>query len=168
VQISLIAAASANGIIGADGTLPWHLPDDFRWFKARTLGKPVVMGRRTWESLDGPLPGRRNIVISRRGNYLAPGAEVVNSPEAAIKVARGADELMVIGGGEIFRQFLPWTDRIYLTRVDAEINGDVTFPAMHPTEWTLVAREAHAADERHAYPFEFRVYERGPGRSPKA
>jgi dihydrofolate reductase len=160
VQISLIAAVAANGVIGSGGALPWHLPDDFRWFKARTLGKPVVMGRKTWESLAGPLRGRRNIVISGNTDYVAPGADVVNSPGEAIKAAGDVEELMVIGGGEIFRQFLPRTDRIYLTRVDAVVAGEATFPPLALDEWTLVSREPHVADERHAHAFEFRVYER--------
>ena len=160
MRISLIAAVAANGVIGAGGTLPWHLPDDFRWFKAQTLGKPVVMGRKTWESLSGALPGRHNIVITRRAALEATGATVVDSPEAALVAAGDADEVMVIGGGEIFQLFLPRVNRIYLTQVDADIAGDTIFPSLSPDDWTLVSREAHEADERHAHAFEFRVYER--------
>ena len=160
MRISLIAAVSANGVIGAGGTLPWHLPDDFRWFKAQTLGKPVVMGRKTWESLSGALPGRHNIVITRRAALEARDATVVDSPEAALAASGDADEVMVIGGGEIFQLFLPRVNRIYLTRVDADIAGDTIFPSLSPDDWTLVSREAHETDERHAHAFEFRVYER--------
>ena len=160
VRISLIVAASANDVIGADGTLPWHLPDDFRWFRAQTLGKPVAMGRKTFESLGRPLPGRRNIVITRRDSYRACGAEVVDSPAAAVMAAGNAAELMVIGGGEIYQAFLPRASRIYLTRVDAIVDGDTRFPAPDPAAWRLVSAEPHPADERHACSFEFRVYDR--------
>jgi dihydrofolate reductase len=160
VRISLIVAASANDVIGAGGALPWHLPDDFRWFRAQTLGKPVVMGRKTWESIGRPLPGRKNIVISRDPGYRATGAEVVHTPEAAVKSAGKAPELMVIGGAGIFRAFRPRASRLYLTRVDAIVAGDTRFPPPDPARWELLTSESHAADERHAYPFEFRVYER--------
>ena len=160
MRISLIAAVAANGVIGADGGLPWHLPDDFRWFKAQTLGKPVIMGRKTWESLARALPGRQNIVITRRAALDATGATVVGSPEAALVAAGAAEEVMVIGGGEIFRHFLPRASRIYLTRVDAVVAGDAFFPALDRDDWTLVSRELHAADERHAHAFEFQIYER--------
>ncbi len=160
MHISLIAAVAANGAIGVDGGLPWHLPDDFRWFKAQTLGKPVIMGRKTWESLARALPGRQNIVITRRAKFEARGATVVASPEAALAAAGAAEEVMVIGGGEIFRHFLPRASRIYLTRVDAVVAGDALFPALDQGDWALVSRESHATDERHAHAFEFQVYER--------
>ncbi len=163
MRISLIAAVAANGVIGADGGLPWHLPDDFRWFKAQTLGKPVIMGRKTWESLPRALPGRQNIVITRRAKFEATGATVAYSPEAALAAAAGADEVMVIGGGEIFRHFLRCASRIYLTRVDAVITGDAFFPELDQGDWMLVSREPHAVDERHAHAFEFRIYERAAG-----
>jgi dihydrofolate reductase len=160
VRISLIVAAAANDVIGAGGALPWHLPDDFRWFRAQTMGKPVAMGRKTWESIGRPLPGRQNIVITRDRGYLAAGAEVVHTPEAALESAGEAPELMVIGGAAIFRAFRPWASRLYLTRVDAVVEGDTCFPAPDPARWELLTAESHAADERHEYPFEFRVYER--------
>ncbi len=160
MKISLIVAASANGVIGAGGELPWHLPDDFRFFKEVTMGKPIVMGRRTWESIGRPLPGRQNIVITRQSGFEAPGASVVDSPEAAVEAAGEAEEVMIIGGGEIYRRFLPLADRVYLTRVDADIDGDTFFPDLEEGEWTVESREPHDADERHAYAFEFRVYGR--------
>jgi len=160
VRISLIVAAASNGVIGANGELPWHLPDDFRWFKAQTLGKPVVMGRRTWESLGRALPGRTNIVVTRDIAYAADGAVVVHSVEQAIAAAGEAEELMVIGGGELYRAFLPRASRVYLTVVDAEVHGDTTFPALDDSEWRQVSAESHPADARHAYAFEFRVYDR--------
>ena len=160
MRVSLIAAVAANGVIGADGALPWHLPDDFRWFKTKTLGKPVVMGRKTWDSLAGALPGRQNIVLTRQSGYVAPGATVVDSCKAAEAAAGDSGELMVIGGGEIFQFFLPHASRIYLTRVDAEVEGDARFPAIDPAEWRLVSSEFHAADARHAHAFQFEVYDR--------
>lgn len=160
MRISLIVAASANDIIGAGGALPWHLPDDFRWFRAQTMGKPIAMGRKTWESLGHPLPGRQNIVITRDRGYTATGAEVVDSPEAAVRIAGDAPELMVIGGGEIFRAVRSQASRLYLTRVDATVEGDTHFPPPDPARWKLVSCESHAADLRHAHAFEFRIYER--------
>jgi dihydrofolate reductase len=118
------------------------------------------MGRKTWESIGRPLPGRQNNVITRDRGYLAAGAEVVHTPEAALESAGEAPELMVIGGAAIFRAFRPWAARLYLTRVDAVVEGDTCFPAPDPARWELLTAESHAADERHEYPFEFRVYER--------
>jgi dihydrofolate reductase len=163
VRVSLIAAVASNRVIGANGALPWHLPDDFRWFKAKTLGKPVVMGRKTWQSLQRALPKRQNIVLTRQAGFTAPGAIVVDSPEAARGAAGKAGELMVIGGEEIYRLFLPQASRIYLTRVDTAVAGDTLFPELDPDEWLLVLQEAHAADARHAHAFEFQVYERAMG-----
>ena len=160
MKISLIVAASANGVIGADGELPWHLPDDFRYFKQVTMGKPIVMGRRTWESIGRPLPGRQNIVVTRQPDFEAAGATVADSPDAAVAAAEEAGELMIIGGGEIYRRFLPVADKVYLTSVDAEVEGDTHFPALDDSEWALESSERHEADERHAYAFEFRVYGR--------
>ncbi|HEX5763996.1 MAG TPA: type 3 dihydrofolate reductase [Woeseiaceae bacterium] len=160
MHVSLIAAVAENGVIGRDGKLPWHLPDDFRWFKAQTLGKPVVMGRRTWESLGRPLPGRQNIVLTRQSDYAAPGATVVRSPEAALAAAGDAEEVMVIGGGDVFGMFLPRATRVYLTRVNAVVEGDAWFPEFEGGDWWLVSREHHGTDARHRYEFEFCVYER--------
>jgi len=160
LRISLIAAAATNGVIGANGALPWHLPDDFRWFKSQTLGKPVVMGRRTWESLGRPLPDRVNIVLTRDTTYIAAGAVVVHAMAAAVHAAGEAEELMVIGGGELYRAFLPLASRVYLTVVDAAVAGDTTFPALDTDEWREVSAEPHAADERHAHAFEFKVFDR--------
>ena len=160
MRVSLIAAVAANGVIGAGGALPWHLPDDFRWFKANTVGKPIVMGRKTWDSLAGALPGRQNIVLTRQSGYVAPGATVVGSRTAAEAAAGDAAELMVIGGGEIFQLFLPRTSHIYLTRVAAEIDGDARFPVIDAADWRLVSSEFHPADARHAHAFQIEVYER--------
>jgi dihydrofolate reductase len=160
MRISLIVAASANNVIGVDGGLPWHLPNDFAYFKATTLGKPIAMGRATWDSIGKALSGRLNIVITRQRGFSAPGASVVTSPEEAVLEAGDADELMVIGGGQIYTAFMPIANRIYLTRVATDIDGDTRFPALDPDVWELVSCKAHAADERHTYPFEFRMYDR--------
>jgi dihydrofolate reductase len=144
--ISLVVAAAENDVIGAGGRLPWHLSDDLRRFKALTLGKPVVMGRKTWESIGKPLPGRRNIVITRRRDY----------------AAGDADEVMIIGGSLVYAAFLPRAGRVYLTRVHAEISGDAFFPALDPGEWGIVAEEKHPADDRHELSFTFLTLERRP------
>ena len=159
MNISLIVAASSNGVIGAGGELPWHLPDDFAHFKATTMGKPIVMGRKTWESIGQALPGRTNIVITRQHAYEADGAVIVASLDAALAV-EPAEEIFVIGGGQIYDEALPRASRVYLTRVDAEIDGDTHFPALNDSEWALTASRAHAADERHAYAFDIRQYDR--------
>lgn len=160
MRISLIVAASANGVIGTAGGLPWHLPDDFRYFRQTTMGSPVIMGRRTRESIGRALPGRRNIVLTRSRDYSADGAVVAGSVDEALAAAGDADEVFVIGGGEIYSLFLDRAARVYLTRVDARIEGDTYFPALDPDEWQLTSAEAHAPDERHAWGFEFRVYDR--------
>ncbi len=160
MRISLIVAASSNGVIGAGGTLPWHLPDDFRYFKDTTMGSPVIMGRRTRESIGRPLPGRRNIVLTRNPDYRADGSIVVGSADAALAAAGDADEVFVIGGGEIYALFLDRASRVHLTRVDVILDGDTRFPALDPDAWQLTSAEAHPPDERHAHGFEFRVYDR--------
>jgi dihydrofolate reductase len=162
-MISLIVAASENGVIGRDGDLPWHQSDDLRRFKAVTMGKPIVMGRKTWESIGRPLPGRRNIVVSRQAGLEIEGADVVASPAAAVDVAAGAEEIMIIGGSEIYKLFLPLADRVYLTRVHADVEGDAWFPALGE-DWRLVSDERHAADDKNEHDMSFRLYER-TGRS---
>ena len=160
MKISLVVAAAANDVIGVDGSLPWHLPNDFRYFKRVTMGRPIVMGRRTWESIGRALPGRQNIVLTRRKNFEAPGATVVSSPAAAVAASGDADELMIIGGGQVYDLFIDKADRIYLTRVDCEVEGDTRFPKLDPATWSLTSSEAHAADATHAFDYEFRVYDR--------
>ena len=162
-MISLIVAASENGVIGRDGDLPWRLSDDLRRFKAVTMGKPIVMGRKTWESIGRPLPGRQNIVVSRQSGLEIEGADVVASPAAAVDVAAGAAEIMIIGGSEIYALFLPLADRVYLTRVHADVEGDAWFPALGD-DWRLASDERHAADDQNEHDMSFRLYER-TGRS---
>ncbi|WP_128545959.1 dihydrofolate reductase [Larkinella soli] len=168
MRISLIAAVAENGIIGRDNDLVWHLPDDFKYFKQTTSGHPVLMGRKTFESLGKPLAHRLNVVITRNPDYQVEGAVVVDSLEKALEEARktGNAEAFVLGGEEIFRQALPLADRLYLTDVKAAFDGDTYFPDYqrikgHTTEWQERSRRPHPADERHAVPFDFVVWERG-------
>ena len=160
MTLSLVVAAATNNVIGSEGGLPWHLPDDLRHFKRLTTGKPVIMGRRTFESIGRPLPDRRNIVMTRRADYSAQGCDVVSSVDEALELVRGADEVMIIGGGLVYRDFLPHADRIYLTRVQADVEGDTYFPEIDESGWQLVTSEHHAADEQHAYAFDVMVFER--------
>lgn len=164
MMISIIVAVSENGVIGADGQLPWKLSDDLRRFKAVTMGKPIVMGRKTWESIGRPLPGRRNIVITRQAGFEAAGCDVVASAEEAIAAAGEVDEIMVIGGSQVYDLFLPMADRVYLTLVHADVDGDAFFAALDGNEWRLVSDEPHAADERNDHDVAFRLYVR-TGRS---
>ena len=161
--VSLLVAMDRAGAIGRDGTLPWHLPADLRRFKAQTLGKPVLMGRRTADSLGRPLPGRSNLVLSRRGAAPFAGMTVVASLEDAMALARseGANELCVIGGAEIYALALPVADRLHVTHVDTEVAGaDTFFPTPDLAQWRELAREAHAADARHAFAYAFVDYAR--------
>ena len=154
MRVSLIVAASANNVIGVRGELPWRLPGDLRRFKQVTTGKPIVMGRLTWDSIGRPLPNRQNIVISRNPACAAPGCDIVASPDEAVDVAGDVDELMIIGGGQLYREFLPRAQRIYLTRVAVDIEGDTCFPELEDGEWRETSREPHSADEEHAYSFD--------------
>jgi len=158
--ISIVVAASENGVIGVDGDLPWRLSADLRNFKAVTMGKPIVMGRKTWDSLGRPLPGRQNIVITRQSDFDAEGCDVVSYPAAALVVADGAEEVMVIGGSQIYSMFLRRAERVYLTRVHTELEGDAFFPALDETLWERVSAEHHEADNTNEYAFTFEVYER--------
>lgn len=159
-MISLIVAAADNDVIGRDGELPWRLADDLKHFRRITIGKPVIMGRRTWESIGRPLPGRHNIVITRRANTVAPGCTVVDSAEAAIAAAGAAEELLVIGGAEIYSLFLPRARRIYMTRVHAEPDGDVRFPPVDWSAWSAADAERHSADAANDFDYTFITYTR--------
>ena len=152
-RITLVVARARNGVIGRDGKLPWHLPEDLRHFKAVTMGRPMIMGRKTFESLPGLLPGRRHIVLTRDPAWSAPGAETARSPREAVGLA--ADEAVsVIGGAEIFSLFLPIADSIELTEVDADVEGDTVMPAIAPQMWRETAREDHPSrDGRPAFSF---------------
>lgn len=160
-MISYVVAVSRNGVIGREGGLPWHISSDLKRFKEITMGKPVVMGRRTWDSLPRrPLPGRRNIVITRQPGFAPEGAEVAATPEAALALCGDAPEIAVIGGGEIYRLFWPLVDRLYLTEVDLEVEGDTHFPALTPGDWREVAREHHPKAERDSASFVLRILDR--------
>ncbi len=158
--ITLIVAVADSGVIGRDNTLPWHLPEDLKRFKRLTMGKPIVMGRKTFESIGKPLPGRQNIVVTRDTNYRREGVTVVHDAEAALRAAGPVAEVMVIGGAELFRALLPRAGRIHLTRVHGNIEGDVMWPALDDREWQVVEREIHSADERHEHAMTFEVLER--------
>ncbi len=148
-RIVHVVAVALNGVIGAAGDMPWHLPSDLRRFKRITMGKPIVMGRKTFQSIGRPLPGRPNLVVTRSKSFAQPGVQVMSSIEDALDMAQNlaadlsAEEVCVIGGGEIYRQTLPRVSRIYLTRVMAELAGDTTYPELDETEWQEVAREHH-------------------------
>jgi dihydrofolate reductase len=158
--LTLIAALAENRVIGRDGGLPWRLPADLRHFKELTLGRPILMGRRTWESLPGLLPGRRHIVISRRRDYQAPGCELAHSLQEALAIAGAVPEVLLIGGGELYRQGLPLADRLQLTLIHARVEGDTFFPSYDPADWREIARESHPADERNPFPYSFVTLER--------
>jgi dihydrofolate reductase len=159
-MLSIIVAVADNGVIGSGNQLPWRLPDDLKRFKALSLGKPIVMGRKTFDSIGRPLPGRLNIVISRQPGLEIPGCTVVTSIDEAIRAARPAPEIVIVGGADIYRQVLPQVQVIHLTRVHANIDGDVVFPQLQEQEWREVAKEYHPADERHAHAFTFSTLER--------
>ena len=160
MTISIIVATSENNVIGAAGDLPWRLSDDLKHFKSITMGKPIVMGRKTWDSIGRPLPGRQNIVITRQADFVAEGCIVVASTEEAITATAGADEIMVIGGSQVYSLFLPAAGRLYLTRVHAEIEGDAFFPEIDESAWRLVGDDSHSSDDRNAFDYSFLTYER--------
>ena len=149
-----------NNVIGVQGDLPWRLSSDLKRFKQLTLGKPIVMGRLTYESIGRPLPGRQNIVIPRPHGIEAEGCDVVGSIDEAIQAAGDADEIMIIGGGDIYRQFLPRVGRVYLTRVQADIDGDVFFPELAADEWYETSSERQRADESNEFDVLFTTLER--------
>lgn len=159
--LSMIVAHANNRIIGKDNDMPWHLPADLAYFKKTTLGKPVVMGRKTYESIGRPLPGRQNIVISRDKNYQAEGVTTVTSVEQALQQAGDVEEVMVIGGGAIYQHCLPAADRLYITHIHAEIEGDTQFPEYDvENNWALIKSEKYSADEKNAFPLDFCLYQR--------
>lgn len=159
-MISLITAVSANGVIGRGGELPWHLSDDLKRFKQLTLGKPIVMGRKTFESIGRALPGRQNIVLTRQSEFVADECDVVSSIDATIAASGDAGEIVVIGGSEIYKLFLPLAERIYMTRVQIDVDGDVRFPELDDELWQETERENHDADDLNEYEFTTSVLER--------
>jgi dihydrofolate reductase len=163
-RVTLIVAMTDDGVIGIDGQLPWRLPEDLRRFKAATLGKPVVMGRKTFESIGRPLPQRHNIVLTRQVGFSArdPAVTVVTTLEAALQAAGDVPEVMIIGGAEIYQLALPLAQRIILTRVHANVQGDTHFSPLDPKAWRVASSETYAADEKHAYSMTFEDLERVP------
>lgn len=159
MTLSLIVAMSRNRVIGRNNALPWRLPADLAHFRKLTMGHWLLMGRKTFESIGRPLPGRTIVVISRRPDFRPPGVLVAHSLQEAISMAEG-DEVFIAGGGEIFREALPLAGRLYLTLIESEFEGDVFFPEFEPGAWRLVSEESHAPDEKNAWACRFRLYEK--------
>lgn len=165
-ELALIVARAANGVIGRDNQLPWYLPNDLRYFKATTMGKPIIMGRKTFESIGKPLPGRANIVVTRNPKWSAEGVRVVDEPQAAVSLAReialldGVGEVMVIGGEQLYAALLPAAHRLYLTEVHAEVPGDARFPELDWSQWREIGREDFPAEGPNPYDYSFVVYQR--------
>lgn len=162
MKISMIAAMANNLTIGSDNDMPWHLPDDLKFFKAKTTGKPVIMGRKTFESIGSkPLPNRPNYVISRQANFVANGAVVCHSVEDAITaIGTEVEEVIIMGGGQLYKRMLDQADRLYLTLIDADIEGDTHFPDWRSQNWLEVERKHHSADEKHQFAFDFVTLDR--------
>lgn len=166
MKLAMIVAAAENGCIGINNNLPWYLPEDLKYFKRVTMGKPIIMGRKTWESIGRPLPGRTNIVITQQPDYQAEGVRVVHSLEQALTIAdgiavtEGVEEVMVIGGAGIYELCLPQADRLYYTRVQATVAGDAFFPELDWQQWQLTGQEDYAASDNNPYPYSFCVYDR--------
>ena len=154
--ISMIAAMANNRVIGLDNKMPWHLPADLQHFKAVTTGKPVIMGRKTFESIGRPLPGRRNIIITRNSEYTAQGIEVVTTPDAALELVATAEEVMIIGGGNIYEQFLPKAERLYLTFIDLDVKGDTQFPDYNKVaNWYVKEEQENHPDDKNLSSYKF-------------
>lgn len=166
MRISIIVAAAMNGVIGDKGDMPWRMPSDLKHFRALTMGKPVIMGRKTFQSLPKALDGRDNIVVSRDASFAPPGAVVVASLDAAVELARekatarGCDEIMIIGGGQIYAAALPIAGRVYLTRVEATLRGDTAFPDLPPGDWVLAAREPMQQGPKDQFAATFETWDR--------
>ena len=166
IRLSMMVAKASNNVIGRDNKLPWYLPNDLKYFKQVTFGKPVIMGRKTWESLKVPLPGRTNIVITRQADYVAEGAKVVTTLDEAVAMAEnvafidGQEEAVIMGGAEIYKLALPNAQRLYLTEVHAAVEGDTFFPDYETSEWNEIGREDFAAEGPNPYDYSFVVYER--------
>ena len=159
-EIVLVLAMAQNGVIGKDGAIPWRISDDMKRFKALTMGHPVVMGRKTYESIGKPLPGRRNLIVTRNCGYSAPGCEVVHSLDAAIAACRGAHEIFIIGGAELYRESLPRAHSLEFTEIHADFEGDAVFPQFPLDRWRETAREIHGAAARVPFRYDFVRYER--------
>lgn len=159
-MISLVVAVAKNGVIGANNKIPWHLPNELKIFKSLTMGHHVVMGRRTYESINRLLPGRTTVIVTRQRDYNVPGAIVTHSLKEALDAAKDDNEIMVIGGADLFRETLPIADRIYLTRVDAEPEGDTFMPEIDMNEWRETSAQQFEPDAKHAHAYRFSVLDR--------
>lgn len=159
-QLHLIVAHARNGVIGKENKLPWYLPEDLKNFKRTTLGKPVIMGRKTWESLGRPLPGRRNIVITRQKDYVAEGAMVVSDLQAAIEAVADAPVALIMGGAQVYKEALPQVEVAHITYLNADFEGDAYFEPLNPNEWTLTEEESFPATDAHPFSYSFRIYSR--------
>jgi dihydrofolate reductase len=156
--ISLVAAAAENNVIGKENALPWRLPADLRFFKNLTMGHTIIMGRKTYQSVGKPLPGRKNIVITRDSSFFADGCIVLGSLSDAFKQCKDEDEIFVVGGADIYHQSMAFADKIYLTRVHGIFAGDTYFPDIHEDEWSVIGKEEYRADEKNIYPYSFVQY----------
>jgi dihydrofolate reductase len=159
-RVSLIVAMARNRVIGADNAIPWHLPNELQLFKKTTMGHHIIMGRKTYESINRLLPGRTTVIVTRQQDYGVPGAVVTHSLKEAIAASRGDTEIFVIGGAQIFEAALPLAGRIYLTTVDAEPAGDTYMPELAPAQWQETSSQAFTADEKHVYNYRFSTYDR--------
>ncbi|PHS27143.1 MAG: type 3 dihydrofolate reductase [Methylophaga sp.] len=160
MKIALIVATDQQGLIGKDNDLPWHLSADLQYFKKVTMGKPIIMGRNTHESIGKALPGRKNIIITKNKKYKAEDCIIVHSKEEALNECKDEDEVMVMGGASLYKQFLPRADKLYLTLVHANLEGDTWFPQWYQNEWQQISREHHLADDKNEYPYSFIVYQK--------
>ena len=160
MTVSIIVAMAENGVIGRDMDLPWHISADLKRFKALTMGHHIVMGRKTFESIGRLLPGRTTVIVTRQSDYQVDGAVIVNSLEAAQAAATDDSELFIIGGGQVYEIALPLADRLHVTRVHTEVDGDTSFPAIDWDQWELVSAERHGADEKNDHDFTFESYQR--------
>jgi dihydrofolate reductase len=159
-RLSIIVAMSRNRVIGAGNAIPWHLPEELKRFKRITLGHHIIMGRKTWDSIGRPLPGRTTVIVTRQRGYSAPGAKIAHSLDEAIAACGDDSEIFVIGGAELYAQALARAGRLYLTTIDAEIAGDTTMPSFDAADWRKVSSESFTADEKHLHAFRCAVYER--------
>jgi dihydrofolate reductase len=160
MRLSIIVAMSKNGVIGREGKLPWHISEDLRRFKRTTMGHPIIMGRKTYESIGRPLPGRRSIVITREADWKADGVTTATSFDDALLACQDADEAFVIGGAQIYDLAIPQADRLYVTRIAAEVEGDVRWPPIDWSDWRLVEQEPREPDDNNPYPYRFEIYDR--------
>lgn len=160
MKLALIVATDRQGLIGKENDLPWHLSADLQYFRKVTMGKPIIMGRNTHESIGRPLPGRQNIIITKNQSYQVEGCDIVHSIDQALQLVSDEQEVMVMGGASLYTQLLPKADKLYLTLVHAELEGDTWFPEWDKNEWQQISREDHSADDKNEYPYSFIVYEK--------